>query len=262
MATSILLLHYNNYFNRIIKKLDTIADYREADSHSVTCDNINFNPGDGVNTSLLLGHGTNPAAIFSNGADYDYAVVFDPNDNDPKIKSRWFILDCDRTRGGQYEIGLRRDVIADNYDTVLNSTAYVEKGLLAQNNPLIFNKEGMLLNQIKKEEVLLKDNSQVPWLVAYISKNASGDDIRINYNPADQNFIEVSAANIDQWAYSGYDADNPFLGSPYNISYKTYFQSGEWGVYNWAGVTTITGSGAASTARASGTHNYALRTSW
>ena len=56
----------------------------------------------------------------------------------------------------------------------------------------------MLFNQIKKEEVLLKDNSQVPWLVAYISKNASGDDIKINYNPADQNFIEVSAANIDQ----------------------------------------------------------------
>ena len=88
MATSILLLHYNNYFNRIIKKLDTIADYREADSHSVTCDNINFNPGDGVSTSLILGHGTNPAAIFSNEADYDYAVVFDPNDDDPKIKSR------------------------------------------------------------------------------------------------------------------------------------------------------------------------------
>ena len=144
----------------------------------------------------------------------------------------------------------------------MNSTAYIEKGVLAQNNPLVFNKEGMLFNQIKKEEVLLKDNSQVPWLVAYISKNASGDDIRINYNPADQNFIEVSAANIDQWAYSGYDANNPFLGSPYNISYKTYFQSGEWAVYNWAGVTTITGSGAASTERASGTHNYALRTSW
>ena len=88
MATSILLLHYNNYFNRIIKKLDTIADYQKADSHSVTCYNINFNPGDGVSTSLILGHGTNPANIFSNEADYDYAVVFDPNDNKPIIKSR------------------------------------------------------------------------------------------------------------------------------------------------------------------------------
>lgn len=92
MGTSILLLHYNNYLNRIIKKLDTIADYQEADSHSATCDNINFVPGDGVLTSLVLGHGTNPAAIFNNGADYDYAVVFDPNDSDndngPKIKSR------------------------------------------------------------------------------------------------------------------------------------------------------------------------------
>ena len=88
MATSILLLHYNNYFNRIIKKLDTIADYQEADSHSATCDNINFVPGDGILTSLVLGHGTNPATIFSNEADYDYAVVFEPNDNEPIIKSR------------------------------------------------------------------------------------------------------------------------------------------------------------------------------
>lgn len=88
MATSILLLHYNNYFNRIIKKLDKISDYREADSNSVTCDNINFVPGDGVLTSLVLGNGNNQAALFSNEDDYDYAVVFDPNGNDPIIKSR------------------------------------------------------------------------------------------------------------------------------------------------------------------------------
>ena len=88
MATSILLLHYNNYFNRIIKKLDKIADYQEADSNSVTCDNINFVPGDGVSTSLILGHDTNQATIFSNEANYDYIVVFDHNGNDPIIKSR------------------------------------------------------------------------------------------------------------------------------------------------------------------------------
>ena len=241
---NVLVLHYNNYFNRIIKKLETVAAYRTADSTVVTendatttiphykdCVNINFVPGDGILTSLVLGYGTNPADMPN---DFDYLVYYkqeidsEQQKTEETIISRWFVLENNRTRDGQFEFGLRRDVIADNYDVVLKSTAYVEKGVLAQNNPLIFNKEGMLFNQIKKEEELLKDNSQVPWLVAYISKNASGDDIIINYNPADQNFIEVSAANISQWAYSGYDANNPFLGSPYNISYKTYFQSGEW----------------------------------
>ena len=86
MANSILLLHYNNYFNRIIKKLDTIADYREADSHSVTCDNINFNPGDGVNTGLVLGLGQN-GSLFE-GDEFDYLVAYEVVDNVNVIDSR------------------------------------------------------------------------------------------------------------------------------------------------------------------------------
>ena len=51
----LLLLHYNNYFNRIIKKEDTVAAYMNADSNYRVASNVNFNPGDGVNTSLVLG---------------------------------------------------------------------------------------------------------------------------------------------------------------------------------------------------------------
>ena len=50
----LLLLHYNNYFNRIIKKKDTITDYKSADAGYKEVSNINFNPGDGVNTSIVL----------------------------------------------------------------------------------------------------------------------------------------------------------------------------------------------------------------
>ena len=36
----LLLLHYNNYFNRIIKKKDTIADYKAADADYKEVSNI------------------------------------------------------------------------------------------------------------------------------------------------------------------------------------------------------------------------------
>ena len=37
----LLLLHYNNYFNRIIKKKETIADYKAADTNYKEVSNIN-----------------------------------------------------------------------------------------------------------------------------------------------------------------------------------------------------------------------------
>lgn len=88
---NILLLHYNNYFNRRIKKLDTITEYTAADAYCYECDNINFNPNDDINASVTLGFGTNPVNVFANGCDYDYAVVFKEDATTPGtyiIKSR------------------------------------------------------------------------------------------------------------------------------------------------------------------------------
>lgn len=203
-----LLLHYNNYFNRTIKKLDTVQEYRDADStndngnitpHYKECYNINFNPGDDVATSLILGFGTNPA-IDTN--DFDYCVIVDVADDEEQhtvtysVNSRWFVQDINRTRKGQWEVRLRRDVIADNYDAVLDATTYIEKGNVSAGNKFIYNKEGMLFNQIKQKEEQLRDKSNCAWLVGYISKNATASNVTINYSPANQDFIEVSASNI------------------------------------------------------------------
>ena len=100
--TNVLVLHYNNYFNRIVKKESSVFDYMDADTvdqvaRYADCQNINFNPADGVLTSVILGYGTNPSGIFTNGSDYDYAVVYEYIDDDVahtitrNIISRWFI---------------------------------------------------------------------------------------------------------------------------------------------------------------------------
>ena len=121
----LLLLHYNNYFNRIIKKKDTVADYKAADANYKEVANINFNPGDGVATSIVLGLGQT-GSIFTSTDEFDYLVAYETVDNKQVIDSRWFILEQDRKRGGQYELTLKRDVLADNYTAVVNSPIFLE----------------------------------------------------------------------------------------------------------------------------------------
>lgn len=167
----LLLLHFNNYFNRIIKKKDSIEDYKAADADYKEASNINFNPGDGVNTSLVLGLGQN-GSLFE-GDEFDYLVAYEVVDNINVIRSRWFILEQDRKRSGQYELTLKRDVIADNYIDVVNSPIFLEKGYIDDvNDPLLYNSESMNLNQIKQLEMPLKDETKSGWVVGYIPSDA------------------------------------------------------------------------------------------
>ena len=172
MATSVVLLHYNNYFNRQVKRLGTLQQYTQADADCVTCDNINFVPGDGINTSLVLGKGTNPAAIFTGAKDkFDYLVVFDPSLQDTPILSRWFIIETHRTGEGQYDIRLRRDVVAEFYEEILNSPMYIEKGYINDiKNPLLYNHESLSVNQIKAKEIELENRSFFFYSVPKVNK--------------------------------------------------------------------------------------------
>ena len=155
----LLLLHYNNYFNRIIKKKDTIADYKAADADYKEALNINFNPGDGLNTSLVLGLGQT-GALFD-GDEFDYLVAYEVVGEANVINSRWFIVEQDRKRAGQYELTLKRDVLADNYNEVINSPIFLEKGFINDiNDPLLYNSESMNVNQIKQSEIPLMDETK------------------------------------------------------------------------------------------------------
>ena len=90
------------------------------------------------------------------------------------------MLDRVRTRGGQYKITLRRDVIYDHLYAISNAPIYVQKGMLQENDPLIVNSEGVSLNQIKKEETLLKDKTNSAYLVGYMAKNTDAEDIVVD----------------------------------------------------------------------------------
>ena len=207
MATNVLLLHYNNYFNRRIKKLDTVAEYKSADTNYADCTNINFVPGDGVVTTLVLGYGTNPSNLFTDTKiGYDYLVVYDSttvNDSTTyTVLSRWFIMEAHRTRSKQYELVLKRDVIADNYTNILESPIYLEKGYINSTaNPLLYNSESLALNQIKQYEIPLKDKTECGWVVGYIPRDSFSESTTVESSAIFTQNADITVTNLASWSY-------------------------------------------------------------
>ena len=209
----LLLLHYNNYFNRIIKKKETIADYKAADTNYKEVSNINFNPGDGVATSLVLGLGQT-GSIFNANEEFDYLVAYETVNNQAVIDSRWFILEQDRKRAGQYELTLKRDVLADNYNAVINSPIFLEKGFINDvNDPLLYNSEAMKFNQIKQSETPLMDETKSGWVVGYIPSDAfpkvEPAYDRVEKVVAIPMSADITVNGLSSWSYWQYCSSNP-----------------------------------------------------
>lgn len=157
--SNLCIFKYNNYFNRIIKKEDSLNAYGEP---IFVLENANFNVSDGITTTHIMGKTT----YTGKG---DYLIETDDEDN---IKSRWFIIDTDFNRQGQWVLSLKRDIIADNYNKVCEAPMMVEKAIVnSKNNPLLYNPEGFSFNQIKKQEILLKDKAEKAWYVLYFKKS-------------------------------------------------------------------------------------------
>lgn len=142
---------------------------------------------------------------------------------------------------GQYHLILHRDVLADNWDKILSSDCFIEKATLQSSDPLIFNEENMTANQIKKQHNLIKDKSNIPWLVLYYAKNidAAQSHGTVNVNdPNDVSVIDINStlagwqyssniSKIDGIDYTGYTS--PYYGtasiSSYRFNARTYDQN-------------------------------------
>ena len=171
--TILLLKGYNNYFNRIRKSEPDITAYKTASTSYLEYTGVNFDMQDGIATSLVVGcehqqdNNDKPLKWDEDGSP-DYLICHEEN----VIKSRWFINEVVKIRGGQYKLALKRDVLVDFNEQIMNSPCFVEKGTI--NDPedvLLFNSEGMSFNQQKQGETALRDKSNCAWLVGYLKKD-------------------------------------------------------------------------------------------
>ena len=188
MLNTLVLLKYNNYYARRLKKEPTLQAYLQY--QVLQFSNVNFNPNDGVNAT----HVVNQPTDMSN-----YMLVLDEANN---IVSRWFILEAKRNLKGQYIIQLRRDLWADYTTDIMNATTFVEKGIAKDSDTAIFNDEQVTFNQIKVGESLLQDNTGCRWLVGYYArKNSEGVVTTIKGTGVDagDQVVNLRVAGISNW---------------------------------------------------------------
>ena len=184
--TIYLLQMQHGYFDRVIDRMETIDEYVAAASNYFV-DNRNFDPGNDITTNIVIGKNDTNAITF-NG---NYLLVTGSriekidgvNTTVTFIISRWWVLDQKRTRGGQYSLSLKRDVIADHLDIVENAPCFIEKATIRDfSNPLIFNKEDIQFNQIKTKETFLKDDSMMSWIIGYVDRKYAGSTFDSTYD--------------------------------------------------------------------------------
>ena len=221
---------YNNYNNRRLKKEETLQGYAPYLVYSEV--QPNFNIGDGVTTQICGGREGNP---YYSDADY---VIYSADGLE--ITSRWFIMESHYNRGGQYILNLYRDIVADFYNEIINADTFIEKATLPDSSPLIFNKENISVNQIKKNEELIKDESGCAWIVGYVDRKYEGGKVELT---SPEVVPDITVNDLEQWEYYiyttakcyGYIVDETF-------DFEVRLQAGNAGQYtgykvykNWVG---------------------------
>lgn len=208
---TLYLFKHSNYYNRILKRYDTINEYIQNSIQLGVYQNINFKPYDGVQTFQILNH---------QGETPDYIICVDDS---LAIDSRWYVIEDERLLNGQYRYNLLRDVIADYYNDILTAPCFVEKALLKADDPLIFNPEQMSFNQIKKEEYYLKDKSQSPWIVAYIDKKYPAQNETVSVSGSLDQAFSSNIVDLNNNSYSSYlqyftDEEDEFVSKKQTMS--------------------------------------------
>ena len=212
---SIFIYNYNNYYNRKVKKEDALIGYGSP-VYTESSTNLNFNPNDGVTTAFVAGRVSN-----SYNGRGDYLIYSEDNTS---ITSRWFVLEATRARKGQYNLVLKRDVIVDNYDAVINAPTYIERATVGDNDPAIYNREQMGFNEILKNVEPLKDASGCAWLVGYAPAH-SIINTTIKYNV---DLVPEEIVNSES-ELSFYDLLNKDFTGYSDIGIDVYFKNGGGG---------------------------------
>lgn len=225
LIPTVTVLQYNNYYNRLLKIEVDYIGYIQKATKSFVNDKINFNPNDGIETTLVWGTGFAP----DDYRNYDYLIFGEINDetNQTTIISRWFIMESIRTRAGQYRLILKRDILADTYSKVLEAPVYVEKGMIQDaDSPLLLNHESLQVNQVKIKEETLEDSTMNSWLVIYLQKGILGSHETVTVPQlSDQEVYKTLTTPIASWEY--YD----YVSTDFKVASNKRFQLEFFNIY-------------------------------
>lgn len=217
MSQYLLLKGYNSYQNRILKKENTVQGYINAVATGCYAIRtaVNFYHGNGIVAQAIYNYSATDA--LQDGINY--LVLLDDSNG---ILARYFVMEATRTRNGQIILDLKRDVLADYYDYILDAPAFIEKATLQAADPMIFNSEGMAFNQIKDEqETLLKDETGTAWIVGYVAPTTSSNEQAaaavLDVSGTYTHDPDFTTNNISNWNSSWINKDLLVLDSSYEV---------------------------------------------
>lgn len=193
-----LFKNFNNYYNRQLIKYDTLEEYLNDDKLIQTFENRNFDIQDGLATRHIINYASADLPV------PDYCVV---ENEDNHEFSRWFVIECRQTRGCQYEISLKRDIIAEHYEVLKASPCLIKKGYVNNSSTLVFNKEPQEYNKIKQSEHLIKDQVGTGWVLGFIERDKThSGPIKATYydtRPVDFDYSALPASVKNYMGISG-----------------------------------------------------------
>ena len=160
---------FTSYFDRKVRRLESFGDY-VSDREYWASLLVHFQPNDGINASVVFLLSTDEVEAISETGTPNYVIVCGMTN---EVQSRWYVTECVFIRECQYELKLRRDVVADYMESVLLAPCYMDRGPLRETSPFIFNREDISLNQIKVKELLIKDESESAWIIGYVSSDTT-----------------------------------------------------------------------------------------
>lgn len=224
---NLYLLRYNNYYNRIIKREETIDGYRDAAEVVAVQERGAFDPNDGITTRFVMNY---------DGKDANYCVV---TDEMGEIISRWYVVDNVRTRATQYWVYLLRDVVAEYYEDIMNCTAYIEKAAIRNiNDPAIYNTEQLQVNQILTQKTPIYDETGTNWIVGFMPTNLPDEitnEVEVTYNDTTAIQFAEQVDGIANWSlYS--QLDNEYDGTLNSLDVISMYRLGNTNSYTAAGL--------------------------
>ena len=218
----IYLLSYNNYYNRRYKREENLSAYLSYVVYQVAGVNTWAN-GDGVDNSWTTGIVSEDIA----GVDYMLTCTGD------KILGRWFVIEKNEISKNRYSLTLRRDLLAESLPGVENDAFFVERCILPDTSPYIYNAEDFRVNRIKKKETLIKDKTGVPWIIGYFNKEIENKPITGSLDTT----ADITVDSLQNWAFYEY-ISNPFNGfcpdEAVNLTlYWANVEQGPTSILNW-----------------------------
>lgn len=194
-------INYYSYESRKHHKYNPeVSQYLAADENPIIYEDlININWGDGVNAFISCINLPNDDML---GLGKNYLLIVN---NNFTIHSRWYVMESGYAMKGQYQITLRRDLIADHLDKVVNTKCMINRGWLLTGDKRLYKPEGFQFNQVKTAQISLgnsgADTIDTPQaVVAYLAKNRQ-QPIELQLTPS-KFPVSYSANTLQDW--SGY----------------------------------------------------------